>query len=511
MIDDPNRPDPADDAPDWADNILATDGETDRAESEASTDDLAAFATAAPPDPIDLSDLALPDTLASLDAEGRPVRSSRASAARERRERRQGRTPSESASAAPPSADDRPATPRFGGRRDRVTGGTRDSASPPRATPNVPLPRPTAPARVFSRADFAPSRVQVASLGERARGATASFNLGGLRVIAAIVGAIVVVALVVFLLGRLRNQPTGTQPNAIWLGTDWTYSTPDEGLIRAMVDRLRANRIGVLYAWVGQYQPDGTWYGAENFEQVSGFVQRMRFAYPEADLLGWVHMPGAGGTYQLDNAQTLAAVNALSGRIVDEFGFDGVVLNVDPVLSGDQAYLALLREARTGVGTDGTLAAAVPPDWTPRDAVTPLPPLIVPGTVWDDEYKQSVGLLVDDMIVMSYNTGLTRPEDYTLWVAYQTQRFAAALAALDAGTRLYIGIPTYDAEARHDPSVESIAAAAEGIRLGVERAESGGTLVRGAALYADWTTDDAEWSAFRESWADTQPVALDLP
>ena len=41
------------------------------------------------------------------------------------------------------------------------------------------------------------------------------------------------------------------------------------------------------------------------------------------------------------------------------------------------------------------IAVAISPDWSPIGANIPVPARIVPGTVWDKNYKQSVALLAD--------------------------------------------------------------------------------------------------------------------
>ncbi|PJF24444.1 MAG: hypothetical protein CUN53_17805, partial [Phototrophicales bacterium] len=128
--------------------------------------------------------------------------------------------------------------------------------------------------------------------------------------------------------------------------------------------------------------------------------------------------------------------------------------------------------------------------------------LIAPGTIWDTTYKQRVALLVDEIVIQTYNTGFDSPTDYTQWIAYQVESYTAAIAALDVDVNLFVGIPTYDADPpRFNPAVENIASAAAGLRDGVSAAGDAARFLRGAALYAEWTTDDREWEAFRAEWA----------
>ena len=327
-------------------------------------------------------------------------------------------------------------------------------------------------------------------------------NLTVNRIWITIAAAVIVVIAVVVVLGRLRPTQVEAGPNAIWAGTEWTYEAPDDQTVAEFAQKLRDHDIGTVYAWVSWLQEDGTWRGTTNFPNVKHFVEQFRAAYPEATLYGWVSLPVSGGAdgYRLDDEGVQQAVADFSQRVVNDFGFDGVFLNVEPVWDEDESFLSLLRGVRSALGIDALISVAAPPDWSPEGVDVPVPPLIVPGTVWSDTFKQSIALLSDEIAVMAYNSGLSTPEDYSQWVAYQVSAFARAIAQLGEGTHLVIGMPTYDAEPPgHDPLVENIASAEAGYQLGLEQAGLNASFVRGRALYAGWTTDDQEWAAFKEA------------
>jgi hypothetical protein len=321
---------------------------------------------------------------------------------------------------------------------------------------------------------------------------------------------------VIFALGRLRNQPPEINPNALWVGTEWTYEQHTDETIESFAKQLRDHKIGTVYAWVSYLQEDNTWRQETTgaWDNVVAFREQLKAAYPEVEILGWVSLPvHVGDGYRLDEVEVLDAVANLSGRVVNDFGFDGVFLNIEPVWDGDENFLELLRKTRAAVGSDAPIAAAIPPDWSPLGAGIPVPPLIVPGTVWEKEYKQSVALLVDQMAVMAYNSGLITssepsqasftPADYARWMAYQVEVYARAMAELNIGTQVLIGIPTYDAELpAHDPLVENVPSAIQGLQLGLQQAGDAANVVRGAAIYASWSTDNTEWSQFKRDWVD---------
>ena len=327
------------------------------------------------------------------------------------------------------------------------------------------------------------------------------------------VGALLVVLGILYVLSQITGsaQNVTTPPNGLWLGTELTYGLDEDTSVEELVAQLREQQIGTVYAWVSWLKEDQTWGGwqdgtnefAEVEPRVKTFVEQFNALYPEATLYGWVSLPVQ--YHDMNDNAVRTAVADFSQRVVRDLGFDGVFLNVEPVWNNDTAFLTLLGQVREALGDTVPISAAIPPDWSPLGVDLPVPPLIVPGTVWDMRYKQSVALLVDELAVMAYNSGLSSASDYTECVAYQVATYANAVAALDtgagAGAHIMVGIPTYAAELpAHDPLVENISSAAQGVRLGLAQADSDAQYVRGVAIYAAWETDQGEWSQFRQSW-----------
>lgn len=388
---------------------------------------------------------------------------------------------------------------------------------PPPSSPDEQPEQPEQPPRRSSRARDRYERRRRQHATPKSAGAPRQINVpkefrvppvrvpGGGRAVLGLLGAILFVVIVVVVLGRLRNTAPEVYPNAVWLGTEYTYEDQTDDAMAALVKKLRDQQIGTVYAYITYLQWDGTWRNQDKFDKVAAFARQFNEAYPEAQLEGLIGVPteDAVNAARLGDVDLQQKVADLAKQVVTEFGYEGVFIDAEPVWDGDQNFLALLRAIRGAVGIDVPISAAIPPDYSPSNSSIPLPPLMAPGTEWKKEYKQSVALLVDHMAVMAYQSSLSSASDYAQWVAYQVKVYALAVAELDLDTQtdLLIGIPTFDAEPPgHDPAVENVNSAVDGVRMGLQQAGDAARYVKGVAIYADWTTDETEWADYHSVW-----------
>ena len=314
----------------------------------------------------------------------------------------------------------------------------------------------------------------------------------------AVVSAAVVtlVLLLIFLRPRVPEAR-----NAIWLGIDWGQDVHTDEAVENLANLLRSEGIGTAYVWLSWLQEDLTW-SDTTFENMPAFVAQIRHFYPELRLDAWIGLPTELPDYRLGEADVRDGVNAIVQRALTEFAFDGIHLNAEPVWSGDEDFITLLRGVRQSIGPEAWLSVSVPPDWNTGIPGIPAGPLTTPEAYWSAEYKQRVAFLANELTVMAYSSGLSTTQDYETWMAFQVTRFVEALVPVkDLGTRLVIGIPTYDAEPPgHDPAVENVQTAVAGIKRGIDASGENGALVYGVAIYANWTTDANEWAAYRQLW-----------
>lgn len=316
---------------------------------------------------------------------------------------------------------------------------------------------------------------------------------------AALTLAVVVAAYYVLVMREQLSVPPFTD-NAIWLGVGWVQEPRTDEEIRLLAQHLSDYHIRDVYVYVSFFRNDTNEWN-EPYDYARSFVRVFKEAAPDMRVLSWLGVPvdAEDGTYRLGSETVQARVAQFAKRTVEQFGFDGVHLNVELILDGNEDFLLLLETTREEIGPDALLSVSVPPDWNPGLPEVPAGPLTEEGFVWSQDYKKQVGALVDQVAAMAYNSGLESPTDYETWVAYQVEQFSAALADLPNDVELIIGVPAFE-ENWHDSWVESLRAALHGVHDGLERAGDNGEVVVGVGLYAFWDVDAVEWALYRAVW-----------
>lgn len=116
---------------------------------------------------------------------------------------------------------------------------------------------------------------------------------------------------------------------------------------------------------------------------------------------------------------------------------------------------------------------------------------------WSQEYFGQVARRVEQVAVMSYDTGMPLPSLYGGYVAQQTE---LALRVTPESVDLLMGLPAYFAdEWGHRGSAETVPAAIRGVRLGLSR-QSPDRQAFGVAVYADFSASEQDWASYRQDW-----------
>ncbi|MBN1963342.1 MAG: hypothetical protein JW910_01765 [Anaerolineae bacterium] len=282
---------------------------------------------------------------------------------------------------------------------------------------------------------------------------------------------------------------------AAWMGVTWAMDPHADAEVEALAAALRAHGITYGFFYLSYLRADDTF--NPTWEHAAAFVARLRTAAPEVALLAWVGIPiqatTPAGTYldnRLAHPDVREQIATFAVRAVSEFDFDGVHLNAELIRDGDAAYLALLDTVRAALPPDATLSAAVHALRLDEHAtVIPYPAFdfhLSPG------YAREIAARVDQVAVMTYDSGLFFPVDYRAWMAYQVRRVAAALADTDA--HILIGVPASEEwTLSHHVMAEYPANALAGLREGLTASEAPGA-IDGIAVYPYWEVSDGEWA-----------------
>jgi glycosyl hydrolase family 18 (putative chitinase) len=296
--------------------------------------------------------------------------------------------------------------------------------------------------------------------------------------------------------GDYAPHPFNQDRNAVWIAHRWLEREHSEAEIEAMLTRLQQRGVIYVYPHLIPFDREGR-LPRHSREQMRRFLGVARRATPEMRILPWVGGLRVGyrrmrpGTVDLADLVQRQRMVAECRGLMDE-GFDGIHLNIEPVDDGNVEFLALLRALRTSVGTGNLSLSAIRPG--------PLRVPVAPNFFWTPDYYVRVAHIADQVVVMSYDTALPTPALYRRYSAYAAATLTSRLRTGDTRARILLGIPTYDETGlMHRAAVETPENALVGIVAGLRGLGGGGTF-EGVALYAEWTTDDAEWAAYERYW-----------
>ena len=320
--------------------------------------------------------------------------------------------------------------------------------------------------------------------------------LARLAALAVLAGVALLVYFAFAPVGDTAPHPFNHDRNAVWLEHRWLERRQPEQDVEALLTRLRARGVGYVYPHVIPFDAAGK-LPPHDREQMRAFLAAARRVAPDLRVLPWIGGLRRGykrqrpGTVELGDLTQRQRMVAEARGLVDE-GFDGVHLNVEPVDDGNDEYLALLRALRTAVGGRVLSVAAI------RPAPVGLPR--APNFAWSPDYYGRVAGIVDQIVIMAYDTALPTASLYRRYVRWATRSVAGALDASSSDARMLMGVPTYEPFGfMHRRGVETPENALAGVVAGLRGLGAGGTF-EGVALYAEWTTDEAEWAAYERRW-----------
>jgi hypothetical protein len=282
--------------------------------------------------------------------------------------------------------------------------------------------------------------------------------------------------------------------NGLWVGHQWLTGrhvhggTPVDDRERAAFLRsLSRHRIRYVFLHAGPLSDDGS-----VADRAGPFFARLRAEAKAVQFIPWL----GGDTRRLglgDPAWRAAVVRTVLQLKAD--GFDGVHLDLEPVLDGEPGYLELLAELRAAAGPAFLISHATrragPFGW----AAGPMRKWF-----WSRAFYEAAMASADQTVLMAYDTSINNQKNYIGFVSYETETLLKWACAFPRH-RVLIGIPSYEDVPRlSNPKVENIVNASLGVRAALEGDPQRLRCFDGVAVYAEWVTDADEWRDYEQYW-----------
>jgi hypothetical protein len=304
-------------------------------------------------------------------------------------------------------------------------------------------------------------------------------------------------------LGYLSAQGSGNPPrtipaaggDAIWLGHAWVDGRHGDSDLAALVARVKGTGIRDLFVHDGPLSDDGSLNPALS-PRARWLVTSLHALLPGVRVQAWLGDLVGSGHLDLDSPATRARMLRSAQQALAD-GFDGIHFDMEPVTSGDKGYLDLLAAVHQVTRDQHKVLSLA------ADQLEPLPDLHVPADIienqphfWSAGYLSAIARNVDEVAIMTYDTGMPFGPSYSGFVRLET---GIALRAMPPGVHLLIGLPAYQTGDFGHTGAETVANAIRGVRLALGKSATPRDI--GVSIYADFTATPADWAAYLTGWA----------
>lgn len=268
---------------------------------------------------------------------------------------------------------------------------------------------------------------------------------------------------------------------AFWLPHDFSTGVQDPS---TLITQLQGLPVTDLYFHVGPIQSDGSLASDLQF-QAETFS-----ALPSTDY-AWIGQ--IRSEINLENPDVRSKIVDSAGWLIEQ-GFEGIHVDIEPVREDDTAFLILLEELKLAL--PNTPLSIAMDEWQPDQLTQWVANYfdVAIESYWSTQQVKNVLPYIDQLVVMTYDTGFKDPDLYSWWVEQQT---VALSNRVGSEVELFVGIPCYSEGAHFDPKAENIDSAWLGYQRGIDNLRTQDEVVAGIAVYAYWEMDTAEWTSLR--------------
>lgn len=288
--------------------------------------------------------------------------------------------------------------------------------------------------------------------------------------------------LVWFWFGIHSQNRTVDSGIALWMDHRWSTSKPgDWEILKA---QLQDYPVTELYFHVGPLDAQG---------QLPSDLAPSTEILATLSTTPYAWLGQIRSQIDLDNPTVRQGI-VQSAQVLLEQGFEGIHLDIEPIREDDEGFYSLLADLRTAFPSV-PLSVAMDewqPDWLSGVAGRLLD---IPVTsYWTTAQINRVTPYIDELVVMTYDTGFKDPGLYAWWVEQET---IALSNRVPDNVRVFIGIPAYDTGTQFDPHAENVATGLAGYQQGVHNWRSKLSTLSGVAIYPYWLLTDDEWETLK--------------
>lgn len=334
----------------------------------------------------------------------------------------------------------------------------------------------------------------------RRRIVTAARVAGALSAITFLMGAVLLVAIRIWWAAAPGDDQRSRGVNALWAAHTWVGDDHTESEYEEFARLLVRNEISDVFVHAGPLEGDGS-VPAGRIEQAGALIGAMDRYAPGVRVqayLGQIEDRG-GGPLDLDDATVRDRIVATAESFLD-LGFDGIHYDIEPIFPGDQSFFDLLDRTHALTAARGAVLSVALEQLEAAPMVRPVVAALRPGYHNPTEaFLREVAQRVDQVAIMTYDSGMPTDWLFGAYVAWQTER---VVEAIGDEAIVFMGVPTYGDGSPwwFHPWAENVGSGISGVRKGLARLGDDRTENVGIAMFAEWTTSEDEWDAYRSNW-----------
>jgi hypothetical protein len=290
---------------------------------------------------------------------------------------------------------------------------------------------------------------------------------------------------------------TSDHPNALWARHWWVGDDKTPCDYRKLARQIRELGLTDVFFHAGPLRPDGT-VAPDRYQHAKQLVDAMHELIPGVRIQAYLGQfegtrPGTDDLNLSDPDNLQRTVD--SAKTFLDLGFDGINYDIEPIHNDDQRFIELFDRTRALTKPRGAvLSTAIEERQVdPDSGFAPNPAPVRPT----DEWLRTLAGHVDQIAIMTYDSGLNTEADYERWTEYQTRTIATLVA--DQVT-VFIGVPTDKAYTSNHTSAENAGTGARGLRRGVADLPPELAANVGGAIFAEWVSTEDDYRTYEQEW-----------